>query len=521
MENIERKIIINPTSITITNFNQPIEDDLEIDYKKLLNQLSVWGTTPYGGKIVKWKAYFIKENDLIIHRGINLYYIFNIFPTRYWDIIDNTEGTKCYANMGLEMKVQPREKLQEETIEFMLNDDIPKIKFGDKVEISDINQKFVCLKPGKGKTYCAINYITKKNLLPIIIVDNNKILNQWKESVFKFTNIKEEDIYIISGSDSIRKLLKQDNINYKIYFGSHRTFQSYSKEDLELLSELFLKIGVGIKIFDEAHVEWKSIFNIDIHTNVKYTIYLTATPKRSDQSEQAVYKRMFYDIRMFGLKESIKNDGKYIYYVECLWNSNPNSKDLSSMSNNYGFDSNRYNNYILENDERFNKFTNNLYKLISLYNQKFDKPKIAIVVNCNNMIERLYNYFNSSENPEIAEMIKSNDIIIGQFCGLIDKSKREKELDKDLILTTVKGFNKGVDVDKLQILINTVSISSEVIIEQLTGRLRYDENLKKYFIQFVDVGFNQCKQHAYYRNKFINNKIAKKSFIIDLEKEED
>ena len=87
-------------------------------------------------------------------------------------------------------------------------------------------------------------------------------------------------------------------------------------------------------------------------------------------------------------------------------------------------------------------------------------------------------------------------------------------MDNQLILTTLKGFGKGVDVVGLCIVINTVSASSTVIMEQLSGRLRNEEGLKKYFIQLTDNGFKQCRNHSKIRNRFMQ-KVAKKCFVLN------
>jgi len=358
-------------------------------------------------------------------------------------------------------------------------------------------------------TYCAINYVTKSGKIPIIIVDNDKILNQWKESFMKFTDIKEEELFTISGSSTIKKLMKQTNNPYKVYLASHRTLDSYCDGNWELLNDLFQKLGIGNKIFDEAHIEWRNIFYIDINTDVKHTIYLTATPARSQYNEQEVYSRLFDGIVTFGLTESRKE--KYIRYIEYLWNSYPTEYQELNMSNSHGFDSNAYNDYIL--NCKYDNYFKLLKTLVNDLWTKDPEQKIAIVVNCNNMIEKLYEDFSKSIFIN-NETKKAKKVKVGRFCGLISKAERDKELDNQLILTTLKGFGKGVDVDGLTIVINTVSVSSTVIMEQLSGRLRYKENVKKYFIQLTDQGFKQCRNHSKIRNKFMQN-IAKKSFVLN------
>lgn len=487
---LDNEIIIYNTKIVICNYKVS-------NYRKLLNALSVWQETKYGGLYVSWAAYIEdeEENKLYIHKGIKLSYLMKFYPNHI--IKYDTQGNPFKNINNITLKVNPRSEIQEKSIDYLLGID-------EFENVKNDTQKFLALKPGTGKTYCAINYICKIKRIPIIIVDNDKILNQWKDSFLKFTDISEKDIFVISGSNTIRKLMKETNNPYKIYLASHRTLDSYSQNDLTLLDNLFSKIGIGVKIFDEAHVEWKNIFNIDMYTNIKNTVYLTATPSRSNPSEKKVYNNLFSDVPVYGLEESKNN--KYIRYVNVLWNSHPTQNQSIKMNNNYGFDSNAYNEYLLNLKQ--NDFLDVINNLISSLWIKNNNYKIAIVVNCNNMVSMLYNYY---KNSSIAEG-KS----IGMFCGLIpDKKLREKELEKNLIITTLKGFNKGVDVDGLNIVINTVSISSNVLMEQLSGRLRYKDGSKKYFIQLTDKGFFQCMGHNKIRNKFMT-KICSKYIELDL-----
>ena len=391
----------------------------------------------------------------------------------------------------------PRDELQNESIDFLVE--------------NESSQKFLSLKPGSGKTYCAINFVTKKKLTPIVIVDNNKILNQWKESFLKFTDLKDEDVFIITGSPTIRKLLKNVNNQYKVYLASIRTLKSYCSNgsdedddcDWSLLDNLFSKLGIGIKIFDEAHVEWRSIFYIDLYTNIKENIYLTATPTRSNPFEQVVYNNIFGSCDIFGNKFSkTTKDEKYIYYINYNWNSNPSDSDIINMKNAYGFDSNRYNDYIHDSEDTFGKFYEFLSeKILKPLIVKNNNSKIAITFNCNNMVQKVYDTIKSDEF--------FNNKSIGRFCGIIPLKDRQKELDCDIILTTIKGFNKGVDVTGLSMVINTVNISSAVLMEQLSGRLRNEEGIKKYFIQITDNGFPQFINNSRIRNSFMKKIMVK------------
>jgi superfamily II DNA or RNA helicase len=338
-------------------------------------------------------------------------------------------------------------------------------------------------------------------LIPVIIVDSEKLLKQWTDSFFKFTNITEEDIGIISGRISIDKLLEKGLKTYKVYIAMHQSLQSYCKNDWNVVDNLFSKIGIGVKIVDEAHAYWKNMFDIDVHTNIKNNLYLTATPFLSNSAEDQVYQNMVSYIVSYGYTLKFQSIYHNIFYVS--WNTHPTDVEEYKMSSNYGFNQNLYNDYLLK-EENYNDFLELLDILVDTFMNYKDDTKVAIVVNCNNMVQALYEHFTNDYEFE-------GDIEVGRFCGLIKKKEdREKELEKKLIITTIKSFNKGVDVDNLSTVINTVSISSKTMIDQLSGRLRYSDKYKSNFVDITDVGFEACRRHLRTRTKFLD-KIAKKS----------
>jgi superfamily II DNA or RNA helicase len=327
-------------------------------------------------------------------------------------------------------------------------------------------------------------------------------MNQWIDSFLKFTSIKEDEIYSIAGSASIEKLNKFKKLPYKVYIASHDTIKSYyDQAEWTNLNTLLKKLGIGIKIFDEAHVHWINIFYVDCFSKVRDNVYLTATPSRSDHNENRLYNTLFGDIQIHGLET--KFNKKYIRCIAYQWNSHPSIKDKASMMNNHGFNLNAYNDYLLDEKNK-DDFFSMLLEILESILAKDNEHKVAIVVNCNNMISELYKFLQNHYDKSI----------IGRFCGLVAVKDREKELDKQIILTTMKGFNKGVDVAGLSTLINTVNFSSETLTDQLSGRLRFNENYKSWFIDVIDMGFSQQRNNFNKRKKFLN-RISKKNYIIE------
>ena len=56
-------------------------------------------------------------------------------------------------------------------------------------------------------------------------------------------------------------------------------------------TDIFIKLGIGIKIVDEAHLQYENTFSIDYSVNVKKNFYLTATFEQSDSKTNAVFHK--------------------------------------------------------------------------------------------------------------------------------------------------------------------------------------------------------------------------------------
>ena len=83
----------------------------------------------------------------------------------------------------------------------------------------------------------------------------------------------------------------------------HATLLNVMKEDYNAMNNLMAKLGIGFRIFDEAHTHFKNICKINALSNVEYTLYLTATPSRSAFRDDQLYGKVFRKIPYFNGKE--------------------------------------------------------------------------------------------------------------------------------------------------------------------------------------------------------------------------
>lgn len=501
IKNQKGRITLYPTRIIIDGYDERIA--------QLEGPLNVWNNVTFS---YDFQA-FIKDEEkkrIYLPNAYTLYTLKKYFPN--YKIEDKRpEINSClneyYKNIKpIALRYDFKDDLQRESVKFL------KTLNGKNME------KYLCLKTGQGKTYCAIRYIAETNDRPIIFVDQDSLAEQWKERILEYTDTEEDEIYYISGQNSINRLYKRgkdEMKNIKFFLCCYRTFSNKlkSSETSKEISDLINFIQVNLKIHDEAHVEYMTIFKLNMICNLK-TIYLSATPQRSDPNEDKVYQNMLFltdkfssaNMKRKNNKDNKDEDENYHNIIIYNWNSKPNLKNQSECQTKYGFSMARYFKYLEE--EKYEQFEELLYDLI--FNQILKnrrKKKIAILFGTNSIIDKFYNNL-------CQYVIDMNyKLKIGKFNGTIKKSERLKELtESDIIITTDKSFSKGLESENLQVLINTVPFSSETKLTQVIGRLRKLPNKEVFFFDINDNGFEPILYQLKNKRDKVFRVIGKKVF---------
>ena len=131
----------------------------------------------------------------------------------------------------------------------------------------------ICVGCGAGKTVMGINISYTLKVKTLVIVHKTFLLNQWKERFEQFTDAKvgiiQQNKIDVDGKDVVIGML-----------------QSISKEKYDI--DIFRDFG--LVIFDEAHHAPSKFFSKSLPIiTCKKTLFLTATPKRSDALEKVLY----------------------------------------------------------------------------------------------------------------------------------------------------------------------------------------------------------------------------------------
>lgn len=463
------KISVTNTAIIINDYD--LGDCLELE-----KCFSVFN--PVKHKLEPFGRYYDSTSrKLYLPAGVDIWKIRGYFNEKYYDRISN-HGYKDLKNIMI--KYKPRDEEQLTALKFICGVD----EYSDNLYKPSLSLN---LNTGKGKTYVSIASICYFKMKTIIITGSVSLLNQWKSEILKYTNLNDNEVCLISGVNRINMIMQgksKISEDGKIFLCTHDSIRYFAKEyGWDKVYDLFKFLGIGMKIFDEAHLNFENMLMIDFYTNVYKTLYVTATPAKSSFREDRIYQLSIKNIPAIDLFD--ENQDPHTKYIAIKYNSKPSPLQVSMCKNRqYGLDRNKYIDYVTKQP--------NFYAMLRIVMELVLKCKgrVLFYVGTNEAILRVY-YWISTNYPEFL-----GDI--GIFTSLVTKEQKMEERKKRLILSTTKSAGVGEDIPKLKMTIVLAEpFKSEVIARQTLGRTRDDNTL---YIEIVDLGFR-------YINKFYQAKL--------------
>jgi superfamily II DNA or RNA helicase len=448
------KIQLRQSSIVINKYTL-------CDMPQLEYMFSLWNDITFSSYF-KGMEYKEDTQQLILPRGIDVPMLENMFQSyasidRNVDKYDHIEPSK--------MKYMPRDDIQKRAIAFMYG--VKEYDFTKKYSQLALN-----LNTGKGKTYCSIAVTTLYKMRSIFIMNSSGWIEQWKNCIMEYTNTSSDEIYIIEGSGSIVRLLQKDISQYKYILATHATLRSYGeKNGWDKITELFKFMKIGLKFYDEAHLNFDNICKIDFYTNTYKTFYITATPARSSRDENVIYNYYFKNVPSIDLFDG--DNDPHTDYIAIKYNSRPTARDIQNCRTRKGFSSVNYANYVC-------KQQNFIHMLRIVINIAMKHGKTLIYLATIDAIDYVYNWI-LNEYPNLS---------VGKYHSKVQGNK-EDQLQCDIILSTTKSCGAATDIRGLQMTIMLAEpFRSEVLARQTLGRTR-GNNTK--YIDIVDIGFKSCR----------------------------
>ena len=432
-----------------------------------------------------------EKKILYLPRGIDIWFLESVLDTKA--IIERDQYNPFDRYRDIKIKYLPRDDLQKEALRFTLGK-------GEYSATATKSQLSVNLNTGKGKTYISVATFSFTGIKTMIITYATNWLKQWQDRIIEYTNLTAKDVCFITGSDVLCRLMnsKEDRLNrYKIYLVTHSTIKSYGDtHGWDQVTELFKHLKIGVKIFDEAHMNFTNMLMIDFYTNVYKTYYLTATAMRSDPRENEIYQIAMKNILSIELFDP-END-PHSSYCAVLYNTNPSPQIISACKNQYGLDRNRYINYAVTTEEFFKITVILLDMIMGILKNSKPKSKCLIYIGTNQAITEFVS--------RIVEIFPEMHDEIGIYTSAVSTEEKERARNKKYIVTTTKSASACVDIPNLKVvLLLNEPFTSPVLARQTLGRLRDPDTI---YFEVVDVGFKQCKRF-YTKKKPVFAKYAK------------
>ena len=357
-----------------------------------------------------------------------------------------------------------------------------------------------------------------KDRIGIVVLP--QFIDKWISDILEIHDTDGKEIMLIQGSKSLAGIItmtKEGRISNKYFLFSSRTMQDFISmyeqtpdQCVEMYGasplEVFPLLGIGVLLIDETHMAFHAIFKTIINTNVKYQIGLSGTLI----SEDVVVSRVH---RVVYPKSSTYHDTmqkRYMDIYAIAYGINPiliQTKRIKTV--NYG--STFYSHIAFEKSIlKEKRFMSDYYRIIKgviedYYIPDYDKrDSLIIYVTTINMADTVLGML-KRDYP-------GKDIV--RYC---DADDYDTMLKAEIVVTTPQSLSTGIDKPNLRVVIQTVSISSEVTNVQSAGRLRdlkdrdtkfcyiYSDNIQKqreYHKKREQMFAHRCKTFSLRRSRF-------------------
>lgn len=399
-------------------------------------------------------------------------------------LIDKTSKGK---DINFKHKFSPRDNMQIEAVNGFVND-----------KRKNLILNAIC---GFGKTVCALFILERISKTTLILVDENLLLNQWKEAIEFDSNFDINKLGIIGNG-------KEEYIDKDIIIGSKDTL--INRPDIMK----YLKENIGFVIVDEAHVASASIFqNVLKELSPNRVLGLTATPKRSDGLDYLMHEQIG-PIYYKASREELIKIGSVMkpYYIPILVKrqkyfeekleeyKKEKEKELSKIvpdkDGKYKIGNRKYKketwkkkieetkyidmdwNFLSRTVEQDNKTIKEISKLIKKH---YDNNDQSICI-CKKI-----DFAKKYKKELISQGVKEEEIclILGETKVKERNELIERAKNKDIkIIITSKILDKGISINSANILFLLYPSKTEANTEQRIGRVSRTSKGKEYAIVY-------------------------------------
>jgi superfamily II DNA or RNA helicase len=358
------------------------------------------------------------------------------------------------------------------------------------------NPLAICdLKAGLGKTFTATYLAQTLKTKCLILVKGGSLGIQWFKSFNTHTSMgKTKGVCFVRGTDKLTKLAEQAS-GVDVLITTHRSLGSLLDNlGVKEFNEWINKFGFGLTVFDEFDTEKKSMFTLASNTNIRYSLFLSATPFLSSKVENNIFQFLFQNVNKFGRQYIEEYEDRrtatQIFYKPRY--SQDEYKEI--MGREWKFNINRYQANLLKYRDKLpggmlpelkEAFDTIMPDIKGLLHKGASKTVFFVgrISSCEDMKNILVNHYDIDPNK------------ISILNSETPEKERQQAMENNIIISISKSVGRGIDMDRIQCIVNLETFSSLSILEQMVGRVgRVNAVFDGLFFNLVNMGIHETRQ---------------------------
>lgn len=361
-----------------------------------------------------------------------------------------------HSRLTLKSEHIPREE-QEKFIQALIDD-------------NGIPSFLLDLQPGYGKSLIGYHSsVRMKQKFGILVKPT--FLDKWVDDVYKYSNLSEDQIYVIRGRTSLLKLfdMKREEVKrIDVFVISMRTITNYhylcfTENYYKVRPENFMEYtGITNVLNDESHKEFEALFKVIMWMNPYKLLGLSATMDSNKPGENDFYNLLYPKKdrlnSMFGLNR----------YLTLMFVNYKLARGINLPHKTFkGYNHIMYEQAIMKNINVLTDYIEMILEMVAKYyidyqeeqKYEFKNPKCLLFFSTVDMCMIM--------TKKIKEVYKH--LKVQKYTA---EDKYEDMIQSDIIVSTNQSLSTGIDIPNLITAIQTVSIGDQQLNIQAAGRLR-------------------------------------------------
>ena len=449
------------------------------------------------------------------------------FIESVYDCLENKEVNKLFYKLNMRFKDDTKVVTEPKKLELIKykNQRTSNLKLEVVSIEKSIKEEAVCISvSAEDKLFVVKDYIVTHNTM--ISISSLALLNKkfavmilprfiekWKSDLVTDTDMVAEDILVIQGVSTLIKYIQHPELvkDYKCYIISLTTVNlfitSFNKNtDVAKAGvspeDIVPTLCIDTVLVDEVHKEFYTTFRFMLYAQHRVTIGLTATLLTNQEDIEFMYNTIFPD------EYRISNIIPYHRYIICYSISYKfqNPRRIKT-SGGFGYSSDKFEKYILNNSVVKNHYFNMLYSALrTLYSGTYQKGDKALIF-----------MFSKKMCSAFTEYLgyKFKNLSVARYT---EEDEYEVIAKSDVIVSTIPSSGVGLDIHQLTTVLQTVNTNSPSDNIQSMGRLRDIPGREVKFAYFYSRDIDQHVTYHKNKKELFRSRVAKSSDIAYKEK---